>query len=94
MNAGGKVMVYSAVARNSGFILVLAHPWGVSGKTSALSIAEMICQSLLLSIFAEYALHSITILDSTAMFAWRDLWIWLRWLWSLQHGRYNVSKYK
>jgi hypothetical protein len=48
---------------------------GVSGKTSTLSIAELIRQSPLLSIFAEYALHSITILDSTAMFAWLDLWI-------------------
>jgi hypothetical protein len=73
MSADGKVFVYSTVARNSGFISVLAHPWGVSGKTSALSIAELIRQSPLLSIFAEYALHSITILDSTAMFAWQDL---------------------
>jgi hypothetical protein len=84
MSAGGKVVFYSRVARNSGFISVLAHPWGVVVKTSALSIAELICQSPLLRIFAEYALHDITILDSTAMFAWLDLWIWLRWSWSLQ----------
>jgi hypothetical protein len=33
MNASGKVVFYSIVARNSGFISVLAHPWGgVSGK--------------------------------------------------------------
>jgi hypothetical protein len=43
MNAGGKVMFYSIVARNSGFISVLAHPLGVSGKTSALFIAELFC---------------------------------------------------
>jgi hypothetical protein len=28
MSADGKVFVYSAVARNSGFISVLAHPFG------------------------------------------------------------------
>jgi hypothetical protein len=54
MSADGKVMFYSVVARNREFISVLAHPLGgVSGKTSTLSIAELICQSPLLSIFCK-----------------------------------------